>query len=275
MLQVDSARNGVRKFGRGNMSANKEQELRGERSVSGGASDAQDSAADFLRPIVTQTRDTAVLDALAGMIEKAGLRIGDRIPSETVIAQRLRVGRSTIREALKGWETLGIIRRRKGAGTYLAAEMSAHTFHAPFTLRLEGVALLRTIQVRRVLEVAVVREAALNATDEQRRLIKEQYQVLSETLETGGQWRLADAAFHIAIYDASGNPIFGQMIRQLEAAFHRIYIVPFGKEDIGMSSFEIHGDLCDAVVEGDPDRAEQVIVAILDLVEADIKRAIK
>ena len=43
----------------------------------------------------------AVLDALAEMVERAGLRLGDRLPPEVSLATTLGVGRSTIREALK------------------------------------------------------------------------------------------------------------------------------------------------------------------------------
>jgi DNA-binding FadR family transcriptional regulator len=96
-----------------------------------------------------------------------------------------------------------------------------------------------------------------------------------QTLEARLPWRVADAAFHVAIYDASGNSLFGQLIRELDTAFHRIYTVPFGQEDIGMSSFALHGELCDAVVEGDPDRAVRAIEAIIDLVEEDVRQAIK
>ncbi|WDR07446.1 FadR/GntR family transcriptional regulator [Devosia rhodophyticola] len=236
---------------------------------------ASAEAASFLKPIINQTRNTAVLDALATMIEQAGLLVGDLIPSETTLAERLQVSRSTIREALRGWESLGIVRRRKGAGTYLVAEVNSHTFNVPFNLQLEGVALLRTTQVRRALEVAVMREAALHATEAQRNLIREKYDLLMQTLDSGRPWRNADAAFHIAIYDASGNPLFGQLIRELDGAFHRIYRVPFGQDDIGMSSFALHGELCDAVLAGDPDRAVHAIEAIIDLVEEEVRQTIK
>lgn len=232
-------------------------------------------AASFLRPIINQTRNTAVLDALASMIEQAGLVVGDLIPSETTLAERLGVSRSTIREALRGWESLGIVRRRKGAGTYLVAEVNSHTFNVPFNLQLEGVALLRTTQVRRALEVAVVRQAALHATDEQRSQIRARYDELMHTLDTGQPWRDADAAFHLTIYEASGNPLFGQLIRELHGAFHRIYRVPFGQDDIGMASFALHGELCEKIVAGDPDGAVRTIEAIIDLVEEDVRQTIK
>src|SRR5262245_15551792 len=110
----------------------------------------------------------ATLDALAGMIERAGLEIGDRLPSEVSMAATLGVGRSTIREALKAWEGLGIIRRRRGDGTYLAARVPTSKGPVPTLVRLEGEALLRLQEVRRTLESDVVRKAAVNASARQR-----------------------------------------------------------------------------------------------------------
>ena len=72
------------------------------------------AAIRYLEPIETPSRGVAVLDALAEMIERAGLQVGDRLPPEVSIASALGVGRSTIREALNRWEGLGIIRRRRG-----------------------------------------------------------------------------------------------------------------------------------------------------------------
>jgi len=79
-------------------------------------------ALHYLEPIATPTRGVAVLDAMAEMIERAGLKVGDLLPPEVAIASALGVGRSTIREALNRWEGLGLIRRRRGDGTYLTGE---------------------------------------------------------------------------------------------------------------------------------------------------------
>ena len=54
------------------------------------------------------------------IIKEEGAKIGDKLPSERVLAERLQVGRSTIREALRSLELLGLIETRRGEGTFLA-----------------------------------------------------------------------------------------------------------------------------------------------------------
>ncbi|PSL35240.1 GntR family transcriptional regulator [Planomicrobium soli] len=57
---------------------------------------------------------------LRDMIRQDNIRPGDRIPSERELAETLQVGRSTIREALRSLELLGLIETRRGEGTFLA-----------------------------------------------------------------------------------------------------------------------------------------------------------
>lgn len=234
----------------------------------------QDGALSYLEPLETRTRGVAVLDALAEMIDKAGLNIGDRLPPEISLATTLGVGRSTIREALNRWEGLGIIRRRRGDGTYLAARIQTARSLVPTMIRLEGEALLRLLDVRRALETDVVRKAALKATPEQGREISRLCTLLLEEVASGRNWQNADAVFHAAIYSASGNPMFGQILSNLDHALERSAESPFGRPQFGHRSFPPHRDLADAVRANDPEHAVAAINHILDLVVEEIREII-
>jgi DNA-binding FadR family transcriptional regulator len=228
-------------------------------------------ALDFLERIDTKTRGLAVLDALADMIEGAGLKVGDRLPPEITLAEHLGVGRSTIREALNRWEGLGLIRRRRGAGTFLAARVPSSQGLVPTMIRLEGEALLRLLEVRRALENAVVRKAAQNATADQRRTIAALCAKLLKVVDSGKDWHRADAEFHGAIYEASGNPLFGQILIKLDDALKRSPESPFGRKEFGLESFPLHQILCDGVIEGNPDKAAEGINKVIDSVASEIR----
>lgn len=232
---------------------------------------SQDGALSFLEPIETRARGVAVLDALADMIERAGLTVGDRLPPEVSLATSLGVGRSTIREALNRWEGLGIIRRRRGDGTYLSARVQSSKGLLPTMIRLEGEALMRMIEVRRALEQEVVRKATVNATPAQRQEISRLCDVLLDEVNAGRNWHAADAAFHGAIYLASGNPMFGQILHRLDEALERPKDSVFGSAAFGLSSFPPHRTLADAIVAADPDAAAAAIHQILDIVEAEVR----
>jgi len=228
-------------------------------------------ALSYLEPIDTQTRGVAVLDALAEMIVRADIKIGDRLPAEILLADHLGVGRSTIREALNRWEGAGIIRRRRGSGTFLTARVQSSNGLVPTMVKLEGEALLRLTEVRRTLENDVVRKAALNASNRQCREISIAHEKLMEVVDARQPWQKADDVFHSAIYDASGNPMFGQILRRFEEALDRSPESPFGKVEFALASFPLHAELCEGVVKGDPDMAAAGINRILDVVESEIR----
>ncbi|AZB43913.1 FadR family transcriptional regulator [Bacillus sp. FJAT-42376] len=61
----------------------------------------------------------ATLQQIRLIIKKDGLLPGDKIPSERELADRLNVGRSSVREALRALELLGMIETRRGEGTFI------------------------------------------------------------------------------------------------------------------------------------------------------------
>ena len=231
-------------------------------------------AAKALRVSRIHAPGRGVLDALTALIEEAGLGIGDKLPPEIELAKRLHVGRSTIREALKTWQNMGIILRNKGAGTTIAAEVFANAIHLPLTLKIEAESLLRTHSVRRPLEIEAARLACGNATDKQRRIISARLAELLAVYEAGEDWRAADHKFHASIHEAAGNPLFGQLIRQIQNAFQDIYEAPLGQPHFGADSIPMHRDLAIAIVDGDADRAVQVCTDIMELVEVEVRKVV-
>jgi GntR family transcriptional regulator, transcriptional repressor for pyruvate dehydrogenase complex len=62
-----------------------------------------------------------IVNQLKELIDKEHIRPGDKLPSERVLSERLNVGRSSVREALRSLELLGLIETRQGGGTFLSS----------------------------------------------------------------------------------------------------------------------------------------------------------
>ena len=60
-----------------------------------------------------------VEDALFEYILHEPVEIGQKIPNEFDLAEKFGVGRSTIREAVKGLVSRGVLEVRRGSGTYV------------------------------------------------------------------------------------------------------------------------------------------------------------
>ncbi|MHA7773508.1 FadR/GntR family transcriptional regulator [Roseibium sp. M-1] len=210
--------------------------------------------------------------ALIALIEEEGLKVGDRLPPELDLVRRLGFGRSTIRETLKTWESMGVVSRNKGAGTRLIAEISTNTLRVALTIKHEADSLLRMQQVRKPLEIEAVRIATRLATPEQRKVINARAAELMAVYEAGEDWRPADHRFHNAIHEATGNPLFRQFIEQIQKAFHDIYETPFGKAHLGQATIPLHRPLADAIIAGDEARAVELTESIIDMVCAETQK---
>jgi DNA-binding FadR family transcriptional regulator len=163
---------------------------------------------------------------------------------------------------------MGIVSRNKGAGTVLAAPIGGRTLALPLSVTLEMESLLRTLEVRRPLEIEAVRLAARNSTPAMRERITARMLDLMAVYESGEDWRHADHAFHAAIHDATGNPLFGQLIGQLQRAFIEVYQAPFGMPQLGSDTIPLHRGLSAAVVAGDGEEGAMLIARIMDETKA-------
>ena len=215
-----------------------------------------------------------VIDDLVSLIAERGLGPGDRLPPELELARTLGVGRSKLREALAAWQRMGIVIRNKGAGTMLAAPISGRPLALPLSVSLEAESLLRTLAVRRPLEIEAVRLAADRSLPSDRDRIMARMLDLMGVHEAGEDWRAADHSFHGAIHDATANPLFGQLIGQLQRAFAEVYEAPFGMPQLGAETIPLHRPLAEAVVAGDGATAAALMARILDQTEASARAVI-
>src|SRR5207237_387215 len=71
-------------------------------------------------------RPQSLPDAVMAEIQRAfihgGWKIGEQLPPERELAKQLSVGRSSLREAMQGLQTMGLVEVRHGVGTFLASE---------------------------------------------------------------------------------------------------------------------------------------------------------
>ena len=228
-----------------------------------------------LPPIQTTARDDAVLKALVGFVSAEALQPGEKLPTERILAERLKVSRNTVREALTRWEGLGLVERRQGSGTYLKAAVSADMLHMPLTLAggHDFTSLMQTLEIRRALEAEAAalcaERASLGDIAEIARKLEamEQAFLMRDGMSSDEDWE-----FHQAIYRVSGNPLFEQIISAMHELFHRFWEHPLGVRDFGHASFPYHRTIYERIADGDPEGARAEALKLIATVENDLKR---
>lgn len=227
-----------------------------------------------LRPVRPKSLDSAILDELASYVDKSGMTPGRKLPTERELCEVLGVGRSTVREALKRWEALGIVEMRHGSGVYLKVAVSPNLMHVPLVLARPSKVknLLQILQVRRALEGEAAAICAASASPQ------DIANIGTALLKMESAHRLGDASeedwqFHQSIYQATGNPFFPQLIQSMRDLLHQLWENALQLPDFAAASHPYHRTMYEAIARHDPDLARAESWKLIDSVKREIREA--
>lgn len=159
-----------------------------------------------------------VLQHIEALLLSGGLGPGDHLPPERALAAELGVGRSSVREAVRVLEVLGLVRTQTGSGPQAGAIIIATPSGGMSALmRLQvaarGFPVADVVKTRLLLETAVVTELAEAEVElDPVRAILDAMD--SETLAPA-EFLALDARFHLALAEASGNQVVTAMMAGL------------------------------------------------------------
>jgi GntR family transcriptional repressor for pyruvate dehydrogenase complex len=136
------------------------------------------------------------------------LKPGDKLPSERELAEILQVSRSSIRDAIRGLELMGLVEPRQGAGTIVRG-LSAESLLNPFAnaLKHRQELVRELLDFRKMLEPPLAARAATHASPEEISEMEEILQRQEEKLSAGEAAIAEDAEFHYSVALASGNSV--------------------------------------------------------------------
>ncbi|WP_124726919.1 FadR/GntR family transcriptional regulator [Staphylospora marina] len=197
------------------------------------------------------------------LIETDGLRPGDRLPSERELSERLRAGRSTVREVLRSLELLGLISTRRGEGTYLESYHAHHLVHllAGFILRDAG-SRKDLSEMRILLESGAVRMALRKSGPRIARELRAKLQTLKKTVQSGEFPASAVRDFHMSLIRLADNYLLTRTWVPLthfeEAAMPRIW----DAQEIARR-LDLYGRLVEAMEASEEEKAVRILEEVL------------
>ena len=159
-----------------------------------------------IEPIRATRTFEAAIEHLTEAIERARLRRGDRLPSESELAVALGISKPTLRQALRVLELSGLVtvRRGKGGGIVVASDL-VPAVALSTAVAVEESAVIDALRARRVLERAVALEALERATDADLAELERTIDLLERHLGERSSVMRADAMFHRAMVRACHN----------------------------------------------------------------------
>jgi Transcriptional regulators len=160
----------------------------------------------------------SVVQFISGRLESAQLKVGDRLPTERELSERLSFSRNSIREALKTMECLGVIESVQGSGNYLSGNVEKGFSASLSMMALLGqVGFLEVSELRRAIETQALALAV-------RRIAQSDLAQIGQIVTKLDQARDDEEAdldrqFHFAVVAASGNRLMTSVMQALSAVF--------------------------------------------------------
>jgi DNA-binding GntR family transcriptional regulator len=178
------------------------------------------------------------------------------IVTEARIAESVGMGRTPVREALQQLVREGLVEVLPKRGIRIS--------------RIDVAKQLRMLEFRRQVERFIARSAALNATEAERLTFATHAAQFREISLSGDNARFIDVddAFTLAMADCSGNEYASDALK-LTHGLSRRFASAYSFEVSGLrDNAARHADLATAISEGNADRAEEKIDALIDGVVA-------
>jgi DNA-binding FadR family transcriptional regulator len=219
------------------------------------------------------------VDLLGEAIVAGRYAVGAAIPPEPLLGEELGVSRTVVREAVKSLIAKGLVSTGPKVGTRVLSNDQWNWFD-PDVIAWQSKAgltaeFLRDLQdLRRVVEPAAVRLAALRATDKEIAEVEAAFEGMRRAVEEGGDYVTYDLRFHQGLLKACRNRMLVQMSKALSALLRTSFEISTSRKDGPRSSLPLHRAVLDAVIARDPSRAERAILVLIDGAHQDIEQVL-
>ena len=212
---------------------------------------------------------TQVVDAVRLAIQRGELKVGDKLPKESDMAEELGVGRSSLREGIKILNAYGIVESRQGEGTYIVNN-SARNFFQFMGFFPSAENTINYLELRRTIEVGNIVSVYDKLTNEDLEELEKLAEILHKKCPID-EYVEADKNFHQALISYTQNPMLIQinnMIAELRSnLLYQIFCYPKIVED----AYNAHRKIVQAIRSRDLLACIRAVNDHLDTTEAHAK----
>lgn len=221
-----------------------------------------------LQNLEGQRLHEAIVELFHAQIQQGTLKHGSKIPAERVLAEQLKVSRSSVREAIRTLELQGLAVSKHGSGTFITTQsLNAVTTLMTSSLGNGDSQLHEIFEVRHLLEPQLAALAAERATSEEVNrlstiLVEQQRQIMEG--ETGID---ADTEFHFALATATHNSALVKVVSAVEDVLRQSRDRTLQQPGRSERSLESHRQILHMVQTGDHQGAKSAMEHHLTAVE--------
>ncbi len=212
-----------------------------------------------------------VVDELKEHIACGSLKPGDPLPPERQLMEDMGVSRSSLREAFRVLELMGLIESIPGKGRFVRRPRGTGKEGG---MPLEDEAVLELMEARRIIDPAIAVEAAKKATPADLTKMRRILSHTEEHLDSLDHRAQLDFDFHLAMAEATHNFVFSNIVKLMfnliMTTHDRIYGLLHNKE----AFLNEHRALYEAILDHDAERARSEASSHIDRVYKTLQESL-
>lgn len=220
-----------------------------------------------------------VVQELGRLIVGGGIAPGENLPREELLAERMHVSRTALREAMKVLSAKGLIESRQKTGTRVRAvihwnQLDADVLAWRCALMPTDDFVEKLVEMREIIEPAAAASAARNRSEEELATLDAAYAAMADAVDREA-WATADLAFHEAILHATHNELLASLFAVIETALGSYFQLSAQTASNFKYSLPHHKKVLDAIRRRHPEVARQAMLATVTDSRRNIRRHAK
>ena len=202
-----------------------------------------------------------IIKQIRSLITSGQLKPGDRLPSERKLAEKLGVGRTAVRDAIRKLEFYGILKTLPQSGTVVAGiGLTALEGLITDVLKLEKSDFTSLVETRVILETNAARLAAKRRTEEDIEEIRKAIKAYESKIKNKEDAVEEDLMFHLKIAEASKNAVLKSLMLIITPDIVKNFItfkVCDGQTEL--KALKEHQKILDAIIQQDEKKASSIM----------------
>lgn len=191
--------------------------------------------------------------AIRTYILENNLQPDDMLPPENDLAQQLGVSRSSVREAIKGLESLGVLEARRGSGVFVCSfSFDPILNNLEYGLLFDLRELVELLEIRRVLETGMVGAALAVMAEDQIVALEQIVERMHSRAAAGEAFPDEDRAFHRELFRKVENQTLLKLLDIFWLVLNKsIQQNPVLWDDNPLWTCQLHAEIVTALRSGD------------------------
>ena len=230
---------------------------------------------DKIKPVEKFVLIDQIIEKIEKLIENGDLNPGDFLPGERVLSEKLGVSRTSLRQALKALNVMGVLEIIPGKKTYIKESFSDILINPfRFIKAVHSIKIKELFEARRVLEEGIVQMTAKKADHKHIQKIQGFLDDAENNLENKNEFIYSEFMFHQSIFEAANNKILSAVMNSLNELL--LVLEKYEKDYLGTQdrkkSLTQHKEIFEAIKHKDTEQARIAMHMHLDSMEARLKK---